>query len=98
MSLVEYIQNSAYLFEISFTIFFSPQGVGKRRDPRSEVNVCKLKIHPSSLENLNQVLKRFVNTLGFIISKGNTVAIRFIVKVSNIDVLNNVALILGNAR
>lgn len=78
MSLVEYIQNSAYLFEISFTIFFSPQGVGERRDPRSEVpvNVCKLKIHPSSLENLNQVLKRFVNTLDFIISKGNTVADR----------------------
>lgn len=92
MSLVEYIQNSAYLFEISFTIFFSPQGGGKRRDPRSE------KIYPSSLENLNQVLKRFVNTLGFIISKGNTVATRFIVKVSNINVLNNVALILGNAR
>lgn len=75
--------------KFSFSIFFSPQGAG--RGETLGTRLMFLTIHPSSLENLNLVLKRFENTLGSIISKGNTVATRFIVKVSKIKVLTNVA-------
>jgi len=81
--------------KFSFSIFFSPQGAG--RGETLGTRLMFLTIHPSSLENLNLVLKRFENTLGSIISKENTVATRFIVKVSKINVPTNVALILGNA-
>ena len=86
----EYIQNSAYLFEIYFSNIFLAPGGGKWRDLGARL--LFVKVHPSeSLQNLNQVLKRFVNTLGSIISKENTVATRFIVKVSKISVPTNVA-------
>lgn len=76
--------------KFSFPIFFSPQGAGSGETLGTRL--LFVKVHPSeSLQNLNQVLKRFVNTLGSIISKENTVATRFIVKVSKISVPTNVA-------
>lgn len=76
--------------KFSFPIFFSPQGAGSGETLGARL--LFVKVNPSeSLQNLNQVLKRFVNTLGSIISKENTVATRFIVKVSKISVPTNVA-------